>query len=52
MDFRNSPLIRRLALSSGLRFLGMLVSIVAGLFLSPYMYDKLGANDCGLSASA
>lgn len=26
----------------------MLVAIVAGLFLAPYMFDKLGSNDCGL----
>ena len=48
MDLRNSPLLRRLILSSGLRFTGMLVAIVAGLFLTPYMFAKLGSNDCGL----
>ncbi len=50
MDFRHTPLLRRLIFSSVLRFLGMLVIIVAGLFLQPYMLDKLGANDCGLMA--
>lgn len=48
MDFRNSPLLRRLVFSGGLRFLGMIVATIAGLFLSPYMMDKLGKNDCGL----
>lgn len=48
MDFRESPLLRRLVFSGGLRFLGMIAVTIAGLFLSPYMMDKLGKNDCGL----
>lgn len=48
MDFRNSPLLRRLIFSSGLRFVGMGVAILAGLYLTPFLFERLGANDCGL----
>ncbi len=48
MDIRNSPLLKRLILSSGLRLLGMLVAAAIGLVLTPYMLGKLGTNDYGL----
>lgn len=48
MDFRNSPLLKRLILSSGLRLVGMVVAAATGLVLTPYMLNKLGTNDYGL----
>lgn len=48
MDFRNSPLLRRLIISSGFRVVGLIAATFFGLVLAPYMFAKIGDNDCGL----
>lgn len=44
----HSPLLRRLIFSSTIRLAGIIIAMLAGLVVSPYMLNKLGANDCGL----